>query len=194
MIFFARKLKKTVSNSKLRKSKKNCTMKRGGMISSRRMSQSRSITSASRKSQRGLLIMPQFSFGKGNVQASFGELNAVVQQIQPGPQIVTDIVISHEGRDNEQHAFLVDVQDDKIMISDWGGRANYMTNDEDWNQYKTFMRALQQKFRLPIEYYDVDKTIRKTALKHHCTFNNSGGCSNYIYAWAHKKFGETYAI
>lgn len=147
-----------------------------------------SLRSSSRLS--GLPLMPQLKFNKGNNPASSAELQAVVNKIKEGPQIVADIVITHEDRSDEQHAFLVDVRSSerKIMIADWGGESNKTRglSNPDWEQYSTFMTLLESKFGLPIEYYTVDKVLYNKALAHHGRCHNSGGCSNYVYAWVNK--------
>ena len=185
------KLKRNLSNKQDKKAKqfRKTTKRRGGMdpvSKSKSKSPASSVRSSSRLSR--IPLMPQLKFNKGNNPASPTELQAVVNKIKEGPQIVADIVITHKDRPNEQHAFLVDVHssEGKIMISDWGGKNNRTRGGKDWTQYSTFMTSLEEKFGLPIEYYPVDQVLYNKALAHHGRCRNSGGCSNYVYAWVNK--------
>jgi hypothetical protein len=193
------KLKRNLSNKRTKKAKqfRKTTKQRGGMDpSSRGKSKSKTPSASVRTSSRfaGKPLMTQVKFNKGNNPASPAELQAVVNKIKEGPQIVADIVITHKKTPNEQHAFLVDVRssEGKIMISDWGGETNKTRgrSNPDWSQYSTFMTSLEEKFGLPIEYYPVDQVLYDKALDHHGRCRNSGGCSNYIYAWVNKHYSD----
>lgn len=103
-----------------------------------------------------------------------------------------------------RHAFLVHVQDDKIMISDWGGHDNLYRGvkriknkknsdyESNWEQYSEFMHLLEVKFNLPIDYYPIDTKLARLAKKYHESRpsarepDGSGGCSEYIYRWMNK--------
>jgi len=102
-----------------------------------------------------------------------------------------------------RHAFIVHVQreNNRIMISDWGGHDNQYRGVEkikgkknrdyesNWEQYSEFMHLLETKFKLPIEYYPIDESLAEEAMRHHRSHKNtketdgSGGCSYYIYKW-----------
>jgi hypothetical protein len=87
------------------------------------------------------------------------------------------------------------------MISDWGGHDNQYRGvakikgkknrnyESNWEQYSEFMHLLEQKFKLPIEYYPIDDSLAEEAMNHHISHKNaketdgSGGCSYYIYKW-----------
>lgn len=105
-----------------------------------------------------------------------------------------------------RHAFIVHVQDDKIMISDWGGHDNQYRGvakikgkknrdyESNWEQYSEFMHLLEEKFKLLIEYYPIDESLAEEAMIHHRSHKNtketdgSGGCSYYIYKWMDKHY------
>ena len=103
-----------------------------------------------------------------------------------------------------RHAFLVHInkKEKKIMISDWGGKSNKTRGItvgkrkalENWRQYSNFMILLEEKYKLPIEYYEVDKELKKEAEEHHSAYKNkkeqegSGGCSYYIFKWYEKHY------
>ena len=110
------------------------------------------------------------------------------EEITDGPQIVSIPVPPY------RHAFLVDIQPKKIMISDWGGEENKplgIIGSEDyqpgWEQYSDLMIRLEQKYKRPIEYYPVDQELFKIAVNHNQR-NGGGGCSYYIYAWVQKYY------
>jgi hypothetical protein len=110
------------------------------------------------------------------------------EEIKDGPQIVSIPVPPY------RHAFLVDIQPKKIMISDWGGEENKtlgIIGSEDyqpgWEQYSGLMIKLEQKYKRPIEYYPVDQELFKIAVNHN-ERNGGGGCSYYIYAWVQKYY------
>jgi len=110
------------------------------------------------------------------------------EEITNGPQIVSIPVPPY------RHAFLVDIQPKKIMISDWGGEENKTLGiaenadyEPGWEQYSDLMIKLEEKYKRPIEYYPVDQELYKIALNHNET-NGGGGCSYYIYAWVQKYY------
>lgn len=133
--------------------------------------------------------------------------NYVYNEIKEGPQICTIPAPPY------RHAFLVDVQTDKIMISDWGGEAvRYRTNsiitqvedgqitslpnsdfNENYKTYDDFLEKLQEKYELPIEFYPVDEKMNTCSRAIHKERGGSGGCSDYIYKWA-KKFYPDYIV
>jgi len=108
----------------------------------------------------------------------------------------------------ERHAILVDVQQNngRIMVSDWGGSQNktrgfqYLDTTKrtknkaynpDWEQYSVFMKLLEEKYNLPVQYCDVDPKLYDDADRHHKRFK-SGGCSYYIYEWTQKYYTKYY--
>lgn len=127
---------------------------------------------------------------KGNTKfASYEELTAFVyDKIEYGPQIVSIPVLPY------RHAFLIDVQNDKIMVSDWGGEENRKLYNIDkknyygWKQYSDLMDMLEEKYKPRlIEYYHVDEEIQKKSGKHNIVCDG-GGCSHYIYEWTKKYY------
>jgi hypothetical protein len=110
------------------------------------------------------------------------------EEITNGPQIVSIPVPPY------RHAFLVDIQPTKIMISDWGGEENKTLGivgskyyQPGWEQYSDLMIKLEEKYKRPIEYYPVDEELYKIAVSHN-ERNGGGGCSYYIYAWVQKYY------
>jgi hypothetical protein len=117
-------------------------------------------------------------------------INFINEEIDLGPQIVSIPVPPY------RHAFLVDVQPKRIMISDWGGEQNKTLGivgskdyEPGWEQYSDLMIKLEEKYKRPIEYYPVDQELYTCAFNHN-EINNGGGCSNYIYAWVQKYYPE----
>jgi hypothetical protein len=120
-------------------------------------------------------------------------INFVNSNIHFGPQIVSLPVPPY------RHAFLVDIQYDKIMICDWNGEETrtfgmeYINNKKnkkyihDWKQYSDFMTLLEEKYEKEIEYYPIDEEIHKKSKEHNIQCNG-GGCSNYVYAWVDKHY------
>jgi len=123
-------------------------------------------------------------------------IDFVNAEINPGPQIVSIPVPP------QRHAFLVDVQPKKIMVSDWGGEENktvgleYISGRKNkkyeppYKQYSDLMIKLEEKYTRPIEYYAVDQELYAVADKFSECNNGNGGCSNYIYAWVKKYYPE----
>ena len=123
-------------------------------------------------------------------------IDFVKDEINHGPQIVSIPVPP------QRHAFLVDVQRNKIMISDWGGEENktvgleYISGKKNkkyeppFKQYSDLMKKLEEKYKKPIEYYAIDDELYNDAYKFSEECNGNGGCSNYIYAWVKKYYPE----
>jgi hypothetical protein len=112
----------------------------------------------------------------------------IKEEIHNGPQIVSLPVPPY------RHAFLVDIQPKKIMISDWGGESNKTAGILDsenyecgWEQYSDFMIKLEKIYKKPIKYYSLDKSICNTAKKINKE-RGGGGCSYYIYEWVQKHY------
>lgn len=105
------------------------------------------------------------------------------EEIEYGPQIVSIPVPPY------RHAFLVDVQPKKIMISDWGGKKNKTAGilgnknyESGWEQYSDLMTKLEEKYNRPLQYYAVNKKLYKISNELN-TQRGGGGCSYYIYEW-----------
>jgi dipeptidyl aminopeptidase/acylaminoacyl peptidase len=123
-------------------------------------------------------------------------IHFVKNEINDGPQIVSIPVPP------QRHAFLVDVQPRKIMVSDWGGEENktagleYISGrknkqyDPRYKQYSDLLTKIEEKYKRPIEYYAVDEELHADADKFSECNNGNGGCSNYIYAWVKKYYPE----
>lgn len=121
--------------------------------------------------------------------------NFVRNEIKPGPQIVSIPIYP------QRHAFLVDIQKDKIMASDWGGDENKTRGiplingkknknyDKNWKQYSELFLKLESIHGLPVVFYDVDKEIYDNAYDSYIKCDG-GGCSHYIYAWVKKHYPE----
>ena len=119
----------------------------------------------------------------------------VNNDIDLGPQVVSIPIPP------QRHAFLIDVQENKIMVSDWGGEENKTRGikmlengkkkqknedyDANWKQYSELMLLLEEKYDVPIEYYPVDKKLYDISYEH-SEVCDGGGCSHYIYAWLKK--------
>lgn len=91
----------------------------------------------------------------------------------------------------QRHAFLVYVKtidENKIMIADWYLRkyqkkVGYQ-KDEAWKTYNRFMELLQETYpNYIMEFFPIDKYIKKDAKIYHKKNKNSLGCSFYIYEW-----------
>ena len=132
----------------------------------------------------GKPLIPQVNLGKipskgyiSNIKpVSDRELqDFVANEIKDGPQIVSIPIPPY------RHAFLIDVQKDVIMISDWKGIKSVE------NQYSDLIKLLGQKYNKNVEYYPIDNKIYKNA-KSHNDKNYGGGCSYYIFAWTKKEY------
>jgi hypothetical protein len=104
--------------------------------------------------------------------------------IQYGPQIISLPVPPY------RHAFLIDVQSHKILVSDWNGPDK--DSHSNWQEYYTFLNLLYKKYNKPIEYYNVDKELLEDAMYTQMIFSG-GGCAYYIYEWA-KKYYPNYTV
>jgi hypothetical protein len=123
---------------------------------------------------------------------------AIENEIEVGEPIIVNIPTSPEF-----HAFLLYIEGERIMISDWGGFENEkrgleMINkkkNKDYDQrflaYSYFMEKLMEKFPgRKIEYYEVDKELYDKSLARHDSFckkdgsGGHGGCSDYVTKWA----------
>lgn len=151
-----------------------------------------------RKSQRirGNIPIQIVEIGENNIPVTDSVLHNYVNCsiIADIPQIISLPIPP------SRHAFLVHVKtnEGKIMVSDWGGKTNKTrgTKFKNWRQYSAFIKLLEQKYQLPIEYYDVDIDIKERAEAHHITYKNrreqqgSGGCSYYIFEWLDKYYHQ----
>jgi hypothetical protein len=107
----------------------------------------------------------------------------IKEEITDGPQIVSIPVPPY------RHAFLVDVQPKKIMISDWGGKKNKTAGilgnknyQAGWEQYSDLMIKLEEKYNRPVQYYAINRNLYKISNNLN-TQRGGGGCSYYIYEW-----------
>ena len=107
-----------------------------------------------------------------------------VSTIQYGPQIISLAVPPY------RHAFLIDVQSHKILVSDWNGPDK--DSHSNWQEYYTFLNLLYKKYNKPIEYYNVDKELLEDAMYTQMIFSG-GGCAYYIYEWT-KKYYPNYTV
>ena len=128
--------------------------------------------------RRGKQLIPQINLGKiystyvSNIKpVSYKKLHQFVEnEIQYGPQVVSIPMPPY------RHAFFIDVQQDKIMISDWKGIKSFE------NQYSDIIKLLREKYNKNIEYYPVDDNLLMDA-KIHNHEHGGGGCSYYIFSW-----------
>jgi hypothetical protein len=110
------------------------------------------------------------------------EFSNLIDEITYGPQIVSIPVPPY------RHAFLIDIEPKRIMVSDWGGEENKTLGllkgkqYEGWKQYSALMMQLENKYKIPIQYYPVDESLHATAEQQNCDAGG-GGCSKYIYDW-----------
>lgn len=146
------------------------------------------MSQTKRTTSRGNLI-PQLVLGKvgtgynSNRPATLKEVVQFIKDFKVGPTLVSLPVKP------QRHAFFIDVQTEKIMVSDWGGKDNETMDEEEpeWFEYCEVLRRLSAKYRLPIEFYEVDEELYCEAEKHNeqC---GGGGCSYYIYKWVKKHY------
>jgi hypothetical protein len=128
--------------------------------------------------RRGKQLIPQINLGKiystyvSNIKpVSYKKLHQFVEnEIQDGPQVVSIPMPPY------RHAFFIDVQQDKIMISDWKGIKSFE------NHYSDIIKLLREKYNKNIEYYPVDDNLLMDA-KIHNHEHGGGGCSYYIFSW-----------
>lgn len=110
----------------------------------------------------------------------------------------------------ESHAFLVNITNENIMVSNWSGELaeiraskSVMINDrlyrntpsryykKKWTMFSKFLNFLRERFpEKELLYYDVDTDLSDEANEHHINSGNSGGCSYYIYKWIDKHWDE----
>jgi len=104
--------------------------------------------------------------------------------IQCGPQIISLAVPPY------RHAFLIDIQSHKILVSDWNGEDK--DSHSNWQEYDAFLNLLHQIYNKPIEYYNVDQQLWEDAMYKQSIFKG-GGCAHYIYEWT-KKYYPDYSV
>jgi hypothetical protein len=131
-------------------------------------------------------LIPQLNLGKipssyiSNIKlVSDSEVAKFVNEIKEGPQIVSMQVPPY------RHVFLLDIQPDVIMISDWQGNANKEKHN-NWKQYYDIIKLVERKYNRNIKFYPVDDVLYKEAKKHNDA-NGGGGCSYYIFSWVSKR-------
>ena len=109
----------------------------------------------------------------------------VLLNIQPGPQEVV-LPVS-----NMLHSILVDVQPDKIMISDWKGdpRKMFPLDEPRYQNYFQLIDNLSNKYGgIPVIFYEIDKKLLTSAQCTHEQKGNRGGCSEYTDLWKTKYY------
>ena len=104
--------------------------------------------------------------------------------IQYGPQIISLAVPPH------RHAFLIDIQSHKILVSDWNGEDK--DSHSNWQEYYAFLHLVHKKYNKPIEFYNVDQQLLEDAMYTQSIFSG-GGCAHYIYEWT-KKYYPAYTV
>jgi hypothetical protein len=135
------------------------------------------------------------NFKSGIKPATKAQLEELVSHIKVGMNSVSLPVPPYK------HAFLINVTKDKIMVCDWGGVQNFKKGESQkqtkisggenrWIEYSEFLRLLEKKLGIPIEYYEVDKKIFKDCMTFHYDSakagGEGGGCSEYIVRWLAK--------
>jgi hypothetical protein len=135
--------------------------------------------------------IPTLTFGKlpstykSTIQISkHGLLFDFASTLQQGPQIISLAVPPY------RHAFLVDIQTCKILISDWNGPKK--DSNANWEEYYTFLQLLHAIYNKPVEFYNVDKELFDEAMYKQSMFSG-GGCAHYIYEWT-KKYYQLYTV
>jgi hypothetical protein len=133
-------------------------------------------------------VIPTLTLGKlpstyqSSIQLSKDSvLIQFVSTIQHGPQIISLPVPPY------RHAFLVDIQSRKILVSDWNGPDK--DSDSNWQEYYAFLNLLHKKFNKPIEFYNVDKQLWEDSMYIQSSFNG-GGCAYYIYEWTKQNYPD----
>jgi hypothetical protein len=174
-------------------------MAKEGMINSQscNLKPERFIRKSKRRS--GKEIMSQLFLGKGYRNVNFATISKFVSdEIVENKPLIVDLPTYPE-----RHTILIHVMLDqqKIMVSDWGGLENETRGergnkgfDERFIAYSQFMKLLSKKYELPIEFYPEDDELYNEALKHHKSFKNKsgghGGCSFYIFKWVCKYYPD----
>jgi hypothetical protein len=110
----------------------------------------------------------------------------VKTQIKPGPQLVTLPV------GGMSHIILVDVQPDKIMISDWRGRKFIDGENPSYENYKQLMSELETKYGVSVQFYFLDPVLLEGAEEKSISLGKRGGCSEYAYAWSDLYYKQGY--
>jgi len=116
---------------------------------------------------------------RGHTQVPTEKINIfVLYKIKLGPQVVNFAVGTYN------HAILVDVQDENIMISDWNGDELITSTNKDNRNYRELIAALESKYTgKRVRFYHVDPYLKKTADEVHKSKGNAGGCSEYLFSW-----------
>jgi hypothetical protein len=126
---------------------------------------------------------------RGHTQVPTEKINIfVLEKIKLGPQVVNFAVGIYN------HAILVDVQDENIMISDWNGDELITLRDQEDNcNYRELIAALESKYSgRRVIFYDVDPYLKKAADEVHKSKGNAGGCSEYLFSWLDIYYREGY--
>ena len=133
--------------------------------------------------------------------ATDDEVDEFIKNIKYGPQVCSIPVPPW------RHAFLVNIKEDKIMISDWIGKEAQLRGIEQipgkrtvntyykkgWEQYYDILQRLKEEYHKPIEFYEIDDEIKKISVQNNKD-NGGGGCSDYIYRWVIKHASELYTF
>jgi hypothetical protein len=151
-----------------------------------------------RKSQRGKpeIEIPVLTLGKGSpVNSGYNnqvlnntEIKTFVEnQIKPGYQIVCLPMPP-----DQSHSIIVHVLDDNsVMIVDWGGAENRNKKLIKWKNYTRFIKCLEIKYgKGKVTYYPIDNDIYGIACQRYDTNNGQGGCSEYVHNWIKKYIGQ----
>lgn len=202
-----RKLKRN-----LRRTSKNNKMKRGGIKRVRSSEQEpepepeKEIKKSARLTGKKTLDVPTVAIGNGDpTHEGYGLRTFTDKQIDDfvenaisgGYQIVS------LPTPPESHSIIVNVERDKIMISDWNGTkgleigtqqnklSRYSKKEKDklyekWRLYAVVINKISRKYDRPVEFYPVDTVIEGTADKK-VALCGQGGCSEYAHLWLEKQ-------
>lgn len=155
----------------------------------------------------------QVSFiGRNLRELTDQELDNLVAKIEEGRlYLINDFVISTNKLDEDglefpkdRHAFMVEVQADKIMMVDWQDRnKDDYTKLRHWDNFFRFIEKLETKFGKPVVFRDVDMELQEKAVECHESRgkydsetgerSGEGGCSDYIYRFIDKYY-PNYAL
>jgi hypothetical protein len=154
--------------------------------------------SSIRRSQRGkpTIEMPVLTLGIGSpvnptynnqVLADIEIKTFVENQIKPGYQIVCLPMPP-----DQSHSIIAHVLDDNsVMIVDWGGAENRNKKRIKWKNYTRFIKYLEIKYgKDKVRYYPIDNDIYGIACQRYDTNNGQGGCSEYVHNWINKYIGQ----
>jgi hypothetical protein len=121
-------------------------------------------------------------------QVTTENINSFVKdKIEFRPQVVNFAVGTYN------HAILVDVQDENIMISDWNGDELIKSrNQKDNRNYRELIAALENKYGKHVLFYDVDTDLKTAADEVHESKGDAGGCSEYLFSWLDVYYREGY--